>query len=625
MFKLLPRRNSGILIVLFLCVTISIIVADEFIHKRYLISSYVTKEVHQLIPTQKNIIFPRNYDSFLSSKVELLHHYNSFYNELKDEASLLDVNVFQYQGGTWLHDDLINSEFKNHKLSLYEKKGESCKDNKINMDLQITDYKEFDGDLTDMVKTIQYQLEHDDAFKELKPYFNDDLATQIKTGTMDKHWYKFAGSSVWLESLGVHLMISRVIYSSVGSKRKPIMSLAYAQIFDEYWTELKDIELILPIRNEVDDSEYVNMKFPNFLPIPFYHDPKFQTKVYYGPEDTRLFLVRNEKGEEEPMVIFNSYHRKIVKNDVVNEKEMKVSFEFYRSMFLSWPFRTQRGKINVDGLSNKNTDNLKYCRVVELRREGIPRVSVQKNWTPMISFDDRKEHGYDKYMYFVYRWSKLEILKCNLDNFIEGTSPCLFEYQRKIDLSKDDVGPLRGGTELINVRQIIKDLPSEFDEKEMWIGFPRAHIKDCGCGKDMYRPNLAVITREADRRYKITQLSSYTSLDIEVYGWTNPNILCASRDPNALISNGISGWQYQDGVDYLTLSLSVADATNHIIHIKNLMNTLLQVSSILKTDASVGFNDDIIDCALKESGDFCKKYGEEMKKLDKTPPPEPDY
>lgn len=420
-------------------------------------------------------------------------------------------------------------------------------------------------------------------------------------------------------------MISRVIYSIPGNKRKAVSSFTYAQAFNADWVELKNVELIVNTRNPLNQLELKKINFPKFLPIPFYNDAQFVNKVYYGPEDPRMMLVMNEDGIEEPVIVFNSYHRKIVDKKTLSEKEMTVLFDYYRSMFMCWPFRFQNGKLNVDGVANTATDGVEYNRVAELRRQGDARLKVQKNWTPFISHNEREQYGHDKYIYFVYRWSKLEILKCSLSSLVDGMSMCLFDYKRVLDLSKDEVGPLRGGTEMINIRHIPGADQLLLPNKEIWIGFPRAHITKCGCGKDMYRPNLAVISKEADDSYKITQLSSFVSLDVEVYGWTNPKIVCAAKDANVLISNGISAWSYDGDVDYLTLSLSVADASNQIIHMKNVLNNLVKHTSILEVNPTQGFNDFAVDCAIKESTQFCKAFGTEMKELGKTPPPEPVY
>lgn len=621
-------KRMPLMLTLMTFTVVTIFVLEMFIH-----SFLYTDSPSGLLARARNIIYPNSF-KLIRNKADLVNHYNVYFNEHLSNEHLADYNVVKYNGkSNWLSSKVLSQNYHTKQLEVYEPLGnqerkDDCSRNQNNVNVFISDYTELEPELNDMLKVFRTQMVNETSFQELQPFFSFDIDNQLKAGTAPRHWYKFAGSSVWLKDLGVHLMISRVLYSIAGKKRSPILSLTYAQIFDENWNELKDTELVVPTKNELDETTYQSMRFPRFLPIPFYHDVDHQSHVYYGTEDPRLFLTKNEQGEEEPLIIFNSHHRKISKQESVNPENMNVKFKYYRSMFLAWPFRYQLGKTNVDGLSTIESNNILYNKVVELRRTDTDRLLVQKNWTPMFNYRERERYGYDKYIYFVYRWSNLEILKCNLDNFFEGTSSCAYDYKRKLDSSKDDVGPLRGGTEMINIRDIVPKNKHEsynLPNKEIWIGFPRAHLKGCGCGKDMYRPNLAAISKEADDKYKLTQLSSFTSLDIEVYGWTNPNILCASRDPNALIPNGISGWEFHGDQDYMTLTLSVADATNHVIHLKGVLKALLSSTDILKVDSNYGFNDVVVDCAMDLSNTFCKNYGKEMLSAGKVPPPEPEY
>lgn len=608
---------------------LSIFGLEVFIHNRFLNRD----NTMSILAQTKNIIYPNSF-KLIQDKLGLVHHYNVYFNEHLTPEELSQYNVLKYNGKVdWLTKDIINVPYHLKQLEVFEpipnqEEKDDCSRNKNNLNIFISAYTEFDHELDEMLQVFKSQMINDTSFKELQPFFTIDVGNQLKAGTAPRHWYKFAGSSVWLKDLGVHLMISRVLYSIVGNKRKPVLSLTYAQIYDENWKELKDTELVVPTKNELDETTYQSIKFPKFLPIPFYHDVDNTNQIFYGTEDPRLFLTTNQQGEEEPMIIFNSHHRKITKQELIDKENVNVKFKAYRSMFLAWPFRYQVGKSNVDGLSDSRYNQVIYNKVVELRRSDVPRLSVQKNWTPLLNYHERQRYGYDKNIYFVYRWSNMEILKCNLDNFVEGSSFCSYDYKRKIDSSGDEVGPLRGGTEMINIRDIIppeKHHKYNLPEKEIWIGFPRAHLKKCGCGSDMYRPNLAVISKEGDDKYKLTQLSSFTSLDIEVYGWTNFKILCASRDPNALIPNGISGWKFYKDSDYLTLSLSVADATNHIIHIKDLLVNVLKSTNALKLEPNSGYNEVIVDCAMDSSDAFCKDFGREMVLANKVPPPEPEY
>lgn len=98
----------------------------------------------------------------------------------------------------------------------------------------------------------------------------------------------------------------------------------------------------------------------------------------------------------------------------------------------------------------------------------------------------------------------------------------------------------------------------------------------------MYRPNLAVINRE-DNKFKISELSSFFSLDVDVIGWSNPEVMCHPKEPNVLIPNGISNWDVSGNKlskkyiteDFVTVSFSVADATVHVNKIKNLLQNVL--------------------------------------------------
>lgn len=555
----------------------------------------------------------------------------------------INENLFKYNGDPKALTPKIQSmDYKNHKLSMYDSINNINSDmkqcNSLSQDLaiDISNYTQFDDNLKEMVSVLINQLETDEVFKELKPFFKKDLINHAAKNEEWKHWFKFAGTSVWLEQYGVHFMISRALYSSIGSKKSPNLSLTYAQVFDEDWNELKNVELIIPTTNPVGNHEavYKNLKFPSFLPIPFYHDSHYQKKRFYGPEDPRLMLIKNEDGIEEPLVIFNAYHRKLDQQLSVNEREMNITFNYYRSMFMAWPFQYQVGKLNVDGLGNRETDSKLYNKVVELRRENSARLEVQKNWTPFTSTQDRANNInlHDKYIYFIYRWSNLEILKCHLTKFNNfGESICSFHYRRSPKLNANaDVGPLRGGTEMISLNDLLPSSHSSHShhDQEIWIGFARAHIKGCGCGKDMYRPNLAVLIREDDQ-FKISQLSSFISFDIPVDGWSDPKIQCARKDPNALIPNGISSWVAKDTVgsngkgngieDWLTLSLSVADASVHTVHIKNLLSSLIEHTSFMNFNKTLGYTNDIVDCSLKSSVNFCSVYGDEQKKLGKTP------
>lgn len=94
----------------------------------------------------------------------------------------------------------------------------------------------------------------------------------------------------------------------------------------------------------------------------------------------------------------------------------------------------------------------------------------------------------------------LKILKCSILN--DNDDDCEWEFQMD---DYEDAGVLHGGTELININQLlhqydypelnsIKDLIP--NGREYWVGFARASLKNCGCGSRMYRPNLIVLMKD---------------------------------------------------------------------------------------------------------------------------------
>ncbi|KAG7661737.1 BMT3, partial [[Candida] subhashii] len=421
---------------------------------------------------------------------------------------------------------------------------------------------------------------------------------------------KFAGTSVWLEEYGVHLMVSRVVFSYTGIRWDPQISLLYAQVYDKNWTELHDVDLIIPIKNPTNlQREYKRYTFPRFMPIPFYYNSNLMTKRWYGPEDARLFLMKNEYNETEPALIFNAYHRKPVKNSISNDdKSASINFQMYRSMFIGFLFQFQLGKRNTDGTTDERFDHIQYNRVAELRIKSRERKEIEKNWTPIVDLKDSENIN------LIYEAEHLTILKCPLKTVYKGEITCDISFNQSRLFGR--MGEVRGGTELIPI------LNENDPNKQTWIGFLRAHINDCGCGASMYRPNFIVLTRILDS-YKITHLSSSISFDIPVTGSKNSSIVCDETGPNVLIPNGISMWEVEPktGVDYLTLSLSVADESNSVLHITGISSLL---DDIQKRQDDIGYwydeaaIKDMFECVLQTSKDFCKLYGEEQIKLGKS-------
>ena len=91
-----------------------------------------------------------------------------------------------------------------------------------------------------------------------------------------------------------------------------------------------------------------------------------------------MILTKNKFGDDEPVIIFNSYHRQIKDMSTEDDNNVHTKFEFYRSMFVGWLFQYQLGKLNTDGIQDSKFNNVTFNKVKELRIEGKERTSVEK-------------------------------------------------------------------------------------------------------------------------------------------------------------------------------------------------------------------------------------------------------
>lgn len=523
------------------------------------------------------------------------------------------------------------------------------------------------------VKNIVLQIiegidgEYNDYLREMSPYFNHQIRLQYQFDVCDKHWFRMAGSSVWLEEYGVHMMVSRLAYSPQGSRNNPTLSFVYTELFNSNWKPVK-LSLVVPSNMgengvhrrffEHNNHGYTIINYPAILPVPFFHDYDNEMK-YLGPEDARVILVKNPAGHEEPLLIFNAVHQKLTRVDDDEDHYLVKQMKEYRSMWVCWPWQYQKGKVNVDGFPNPKFDNFLYNRAKELMIKNIPRQEKQKNWTPMISELLRATVGYDSDLLFVYRWANLQVLKCDLI----GDARCGFVYHlNKRLVTSSKVGPLRGGTQLVNINQLITSAGSaEITNKiippgrEIWIGFARAHLVKCGCAENFYRPNLVVVVKDiintdgkATEVFKLSHISGFMSLNVDILPWNpkRPYELCLGT--NVLIPNGISKWDFkveQDGNgaisfdDEIQVTISVSDSTIDAISMKGLLGTLmrsnntifmenneafndrakerLRVPNAMKSIERFGYNNDNLVCAMKASAAFCSKYGHEKILIEK--------
>lgn len=470
---------------------------------------------------------------------------------------------------------------------------------------------------TDLYKIlVRFAHEDSEYYKEMHPFF-PDLASQLRTRTIEKYWFQMIGSSVWLEQYGVHLMISRIFYTKTGDKVKPVMSLSYVQVYDRDWNELENVELIVPNDDDTNGApEYKSVSYPNFLPVPVYHNVAQQKGRFYGAEDPRIILIRNDKGYEEPIIIFNSHNRKI--SQVKNFKDIwsTVRLDMYRSMFMGWLWRTQRGKSNIDEVMDQSHLQDVYVKVKELKLPSdFTLRKKEKNWTPFIDYEYRQNNGYDSDLKLIYQFQDLKILSCSLNPTI---TECIWEYQQNEE-NPPAIKRLRGGTELISINELLDNSNynelNKFkqilirDNKQLWVGFARVVLKNCGCGFKMYRPNLVVLLKDSEG-YSFSAISSFMDLDVPIIPWYDDGMICSGK--NLLVPNGISSWNFAKDKsgkpnDYLTLTLSRSDATVDILFAKGILRKILTESLL---PSPLVKNENNVKCAIKSSKEFCKVYAE---------------
>lgn len=604
----MPKRlkNSRVHFLL-LCLTliaINVIYATLYLRNDSFIPEDIKSILSEFTQTSKKIvIFPKN--CRLRNDELAVYYKNNLHHDLL-ENDMVFKNI--------VPNKLKNVSYKQTTMEIFETSRKStCTATAIPFEVSPA------YNMNANLYKILARFVHKDSvyYKEMKPFF-PGLIRQIRERTIENNWYQMIGSSVWLEQYGVHLMISRVFYSKTGDKVKPVMSLSYVQIYDREWNELDNIDLVVPndCAGKNGEPEYKIISYPNFLPMPVYHNVGQQKGRFYGVEDPRILLVKNKNGYEEPIIIFNSHNRKISQVKSFKDLWSTVSLDMYRSMFIGWLWRTQTGKANVDEALDRSHVKDTYVKVKELK---LPSESEtrkkEKNWTPFIDYEHRRTAGYDTDLKLIYQFQDLKILTCSLD---PRESMCNWEYQRNEE-NTSDIKPLRGGTELISINELLEE--SNFDElnkfkktiknanKQLWIGFARVVLKNCGCGVKMYRPNLVVLIKD-NKGYSFSMVSSFMDLDVPILPWSNNDLICTGK--NLLVPNGISSWVFaRDDLgklkDHLTLTLSRSDATVDVLFVKGVLSQLL--TEVIIPSPKVK-NDNNVKCAIKSSDEFCKVYAE---------------
>lgn len=333
-------------------------------------------------------------------------------------------------------------------------------------------------------------------------------------------------------------------------------------------------KLKVDLKKEKILSRYV-ISYPTIIEIPF-----SPNNDYRGPEDARVIL-RSVNGIEEPVLLFNM-------DEPGGEGRRMYSF-----------------------LPHRKVDPLVRFSLSEHKLKGS-----EKNWTPFFHPDIGTESLLSRgFIYFIYTFSPLEIFKCSLN---DGSCDIVFDGQTLDIDDSDSFGGMRGGTQFISLP---KALPA-LQNKNIWIGFPKLHITDCGCSHRFYRPMLDLLV-ESDGVYHQELVVPAVDFGIDVLSWDLKGTDCGS-DTNILSPNSIAYWDIvdQDPVtkqfeDYLVLSVSEADTVTKIITLRGVLNYVLGIYAHQDIEENFSITDqsrDIIgktfSCLVHEAKDHCKIYGE---------------
>ena len=445
---------------------------------------------------------------------------------------------------------------------------------------------------------------------------------------IDTQWFRFGGASIWLESEQCYLVYSRVVYSRVKRKNHPHISLVRAQAFDKNWNEiigkripyldteipanmereLAQLDVEMGIENcdrfsagslELENcnvrraravllnekkketilSKYY-LTYPTILKIPFYAEGDWK-----GPEDPRVTL-REGENFEEPIVLFNMYDHA----------------EGRRRMFSFMPHRKIEPLVKFGIIDRKQRDQ-------------------EKNWSPFFHPSDRPISKLSRgFIHFIYSFSPLDIIRCSLN---DGVCEVVFDAKTLALSDSNSFGGMRGGTQFVKLPQSIPGVKN----KNIWVGFPKLHIKDCGCGKIFYRPMLDVLV-ESNGIYHQELVVPAIDFDINVLSWDLKSTEC--METNILSPNSIAHWNviYQNPEtllfdDYMTLTLSESDTLTKVITLKGVLDYVLGIyrEKQIKDDfvPTLESNDVIgktISCLVGGAKQHCAAYGQSHKVIE---------
>lgn len=391
-----------------------------------------------------------------------------------------------------------------------------------------------------------------------------DKEGESEDSILQKNWFHFCGSSVWLEKYQVHFMVSRVLYTHRGTRNRPTINMIYMQVFDRNWKEQFDVTL---------DSDQV---FPSVLKVDIDQSPNTPKRKnsLMGPEDPRVAVREYYKDgvlHQEPVVVFNMRTKKL---------------QWARAMHVSRP--------------------LSGAKTVLLRLNNRKPAYIEKNWAP---FFDPEE---PKLAYFVYNFNPFRIVGCDINS-----GRCDKLSGPDFDLKSSKVGKLRGGTNMVPVPA--SALPTSLRLRKYWFGIARSHSADCGCVKELYRPHLYIVSTGKDGDYSMDYVSSLVDFNVRPEGWDPRKSVC-DDGKSVLIPNSVSYWDFEE--DLMGIIYSEADRTNKLLHVKGILSHVLRVLNKGRAVDSTERDKEVEllgSCALSRSSQYCAAAAKAQNWFEKPP------
>ncbi|KAH3899602.1 uncharacterized protein SCODWIG_03830 [Saccharomycodes ludwigii] len=441
-----------------------------------------------------------------------------------------------------------------------------------------------------------------------------------------QRWFKFGTSAVWLTEYECYMSVSRVMYAPGGDLTQIKISFGRIQLYDRHWKEIKNRRIFYNDFNI--DEEQLRQTFKNIesnlgiienCPA---NDPLEYENCVSNNNNLKLIA------EKKKIAILDKYSVEfptLIDVQLGQDQGGFLGSEDPKIITKNYPFEEPYIVFNM-----KQLDNKRYMHGFYPLRKIDPQIQftldsretqyMEKNWVPFfLQHDESIINNYDRgFIHFIYQFRPLEVLRCSLNDGV-----CKFTFDVDTlnnfldsdkDLNKDKL--IRGGSQYVSLPSVIPKLSG----KNLWVGFPKIHLENCGCGSRFYRPMLSILIEE-NGVYNEDFIVPIIDFNIDVLGWDRETTKCGGY--NVLNPNSISSWDVvnlnEDGTyeDYMTVFLSEADFTSKKLVIKGLLNFI--VNTYLNNDIAEHFEitfdskralQQSLICISEESKNSCRAYGE---------------